>query len=170
VAVGGVGDRLSGDRFVRVADGSLRWGHYGAAGLLVRHVDAVTGVTSFFVALRSPHTHMGGTWAIPGGALRHGESPTEAAVREFHEEIGLLLSPERVVEVHEDDHGGWSYWTVVLEIDDPFSLPATTNWETAAVKWVDEDELCDLDLLQPFRAMMVRLGFIPEGRPDGQPR
>ena len=151
----------SGDGFVQLADGSHRWGLYGAAGLLVRHVDGETGTVSYFVALRSLHTHMGGTWAIPGGALTHTESPTEAALREFREEVGLALTAERVVEVHEDDHGGWSYWTVVMDVDERFPLPTGTNWETAEVRWATQHDLADLPLLAPFRATLVRLGLLP---------
>ena len=152
---------LSGDGFVQLADGSRRWGLYGAAGLLVRHVDGDTGAVSYFVALRSQHTHMGGTWAVPGGALTHSESPVEAAVREFREEVGMILSPERVAHIHEDDHGGWSYWTIVVDVDERFPLPTTTNWETAEVRWATEEELATLPLLSPFRATMVHLGFLP---------
>jgi len=160
VLMDSIGDPLSGDGFIQLADGTLRWGRYGAAGLLVRHVDPDTGASSFFVALRSELTHMGGTWAIPGGALASSESPIEAAVREFREEVGLALSTERVAQIHEDDHGGWSYWTVVVDVDEPFPLPTTINWETAEVRWVREDELPGLALLKPFRATMVRLGFL----------
>jgi 8-oxo-dGTP diphosphatase len=158
---GGVIGPLSGDGFVRVADGSQRWGRYGAAGLLVRHVDAVSGMASYFVALRSTLTHMGGTWAIPGGALTREETPVEAALREFREETGLILAQEGIVQLHEDDHGGWSYWTVVMDVDERFPLPPGTNWETADVRWVNQQELGDLPLLAPFRATMVRLGFLP---------
>jgi 8-oxo-dGTP diphosphatase len=157
---GGVTDPRSGDGFVRVADGSRRWGLYGAAGLLVRHVDDATDSISYFVALRSQHTHMGGTWAIPGGALARGETPVEAALREFREEVGLSLVPERIAQIHEDDHGGWSYWTIVMDVDEQFPLPTDTNWETAGVRWVDRHELGDLALLQPFRATMIRLGLL----------
>lgn len=38
-----------------------------------------------------------GQWAIPGGRLEPGESPVEAALRELHEEVGLLLSPDSVL-------------------------------------------------------------------------
>jgi 8-oxo-dGTP diphosphatase len=151
---------LSGDGFVRIADGSQRWGRYGAAGLLLRHVDATTGDTSYFVALRSELTHMGGSWAIPGGALAHSESPLEAAMREFQEEIGLALAADRVAHIHEDDHGGWSYWTVVVDIEERFPLPTTTNWETAEVRWVSTEELGALPLLAPFRATLLRLGYL----------
>jgi 8-oxo-dGTP diphosphatase len=160
MGAGGVVGPVSGDGFVRVADGTRRWGRYGAAGLLVRHVDAVTGMASYFVALRSRHTHMGGTWAIPGGALTRRESPLEAALREFREEVGLILSPDRIVQIHEDDHGGWSYWTVVVDVDERFPLPTNTNWETAEVRWVDQHELGDLTLLGPFRSTMIQLGVL----------
>src|SRR6266508_1817314 len=126
VTTGGMVDPRSGDGFVQVADGTQRWGLYGAAGLLVRHVDPGTETVSFFVARRSHHTHMGGSWAIPGGAIAKGESPVEAAVREFGEEIGLILSPVNVVQIHEDDHGGWSYWTIVVAVDERFPLPTNT--------------------------------------------
>jgi 8-oxo-dGTP diphosphatase len=166
VLTGDPRDPSSGDAFVRVADGTLRWGRYGAAGALVRHVDPATGATRYFVALRSQHTHMGGTWAIPGGALAAGETPVEAALREFHEEIGMVLPAERVVQISEDDHGGWAYWTVVIDVDEPFPLPTGVNWETADVRWVAADELRELALLEPFRATMVRLGFLLEELDD----
>jgi 8-oxo-dGTP diphosphatase len=161
VEVHGVGGPRSGDGFVQLADGTRRWGLYGAAGLLVRHVDPADGVPSYFVALRSQHTHMGGSWAIPGGAMTQLETPVEAALREFREEVGLALSADRVVSIHEDDHGGWSYWTVVMEVDERFPLPTGVNWETADVRWVAQHELAALPLLPPFRATMVRLGFLP---------
>ena len=162
MSVGRGVDPTSGDGFVRVADGTARWGLYGAAGLLVRHVDAATGAASIFVALRSQWTHMGGKWAVPGGALALGETPVEAALREFREEIGMTLPAERVVEIHEDDHGGWSYWTVVLDVDEPFPLPTGINWETAEVRWAVAHELHDLALLEPFRATLIRLALLPE--------
>ena len=161
-AGGGLAGPLSGDGFVVVADGTRRWGRYGAAGLLVRHVDPATDATSYFVALRSQLCHMGGTWAVPGGALAHDETPVEAAVREFREEVGLTLAVEQVALVHEDDHGGWRYWTVVIDVAERFPLPTAVNWETSEVRWVDQHELAALALLDPFRATMTRLGFLAE--------
>lgn len=160
MGVGDVVGPLSGDGFVQVADGTRRWGRYGAAGLLVRHVDPLADLASYFVALRSDRTHMGGTWAIPGGALNRDETPVDAARREFHEEVGVHVPVASVTHIHEDDHGGWSYWTVVVDVDVQFPLPTTTNWETAGVRWVDEHQLGGLDLLEPFRATMIRLGYL----------
>ena len=153
--------RQSGDGFVTVADGSVRWGRFGAAGILVRHVEPGTGDTSYFVARRSVHTHLGGTWAVPGGAIDAGEDPLTGALREFVEEIGVRLDEHgyEVVHVHEDDHGGWSYWTHVVDVAARFDLPETLMWETAEVRWVRADELHDLELFDAFRATLAALGL-----------
>jgi 8-oxo-dGTP pyrophosphatase MutT (NUDIX family) len=155
--------RLSGDGFVRLADGSVRWGLYGAAGVLVRHVDpdADGDDPHYFLARRSMHTHLGGTWAIPGGALDQGETPLEGALREFVEEIGVALDEAsfEVAQVHEDDHGGWSYWTLVVDVPHRFDPPDTLTWETAEVRWVRRSELDALELFGAFRTTLDRLGL-----------
>ena len=145
---------MRGDGFITLADGTARWGRFGAAGVLVRAGDHV------FVAQRSLHCHNGGTWAIPGGALDLHETPLEGALREFAEEIGVHLSDFEVAEVHEDDHGGWSYWTIVLHVSEPFDAPTELHWETAATAWVDLDELAALELFPAFRATLGRLGLL----------
>ena len=148
----------SGDGFVTAADGGARWGRYGAAGVLVRHVDA-EGVPWLFLARRSAFCHRGGTWGIPGGALDWGEEPLEGALREFGEEIGVVPSSFTVAEVHEDDHGGWSYWTIVVDVDEPFPEPTSLNWETDEVRWVAAHELGMLALFDAFAATLGRLGI-----------
>src|SRR6184192_4613805 len=99
---------VSGDGFVILADGSRRWGRFGAAGILVRH-RGDDGSIAFFLARRSEYCHRGGTWAIPGGARNQGEEAIDAALREFREEIGAILDEDgyEVAHIHEDDHGGW---------------------------------------------------------------
>lgn len=146
----------SGDGFVTVADGSARWGRYGAAGVLARHADP-SGTPAYFLARRSKWCHRGGTWAVPGGALDRGETPLAAALREFEEEIGLPLERFEVAAVHEDDHGGWSYWTHVLDVPERFAAPASLGWETAEARWVAGHELAGLDLFDAFRTTLVRL-------------
>jgi 8-oxo-dGTP diphosphatase len=148
----------SGDGFVTVADGGLRWGRYGAAGVLVRHVD-VEGVPWLFLARRSPFCHRGGTWGIPGGALDWGEEPLQGALREFGEEVGIVPTPFSVAGVHEDDHGGWSYWTIVVDVEERFPVPASLNWETDEARWVAAHELGTLPLFDAFESTLQRLGI-----------
>lgn len=43
-----------------------------------------------------------GQWAMPGGRLDDGETPTEAALRELHEEVNLALGAESVLGMLDD--------------------------------------------------------------------
>ena len=153
--------RASGDGFVTLADGSRRWGLFGAAGVLVRHAGDETSEPQYFLARRSMHTHLGGTWAIPGGALDQGETPLEGALREFDEEIGVALHEHQfeIAQVHEDDHGGWSYWTLVVDVTEVFDPPTSLTWETSEVRWVRASELATLELFGAFRATLELLGL-----------
>lgn len=51
---------------------------FGGAGILVRARD-----TKRILLLHDPYS---GFWTTPGGGIERGESPFDAAVREFHEE------------------------------------------------------------------------------------
>lgn len=154
------GNSTSGDGFILAADGTPRWGRYGAAGLLVRFTDE--SGQWFFLARRAPWTHHGGTWAIPGGALDLHEAPLEAALREFEEEVGFAINSYEVIEVHEDDHGGWSYWTHLVEVNHQFSLPSSTNPELSEVRWAQAHELHHLELFEAFALTLQRLGIISD--------
>ena len=43
-----------------------------------------------------------GQWALPGGRVDPGESTAAAALRELHEELGLLLSPDCILGALDD--------------------------------------------------------------------
>jgi 8-oxo-dGTP diphosphatase len=150
----------SGDGWVTVADGTRRWGRYGAAGVLARNLDD-DGSPWYFLARRSEFCHRGGTWAIPGGAINAGEAPLDAAVREFTEEIGPLLAAYDLASVHEDDHGGWSYWTHVVDVPHRFDPPVELSWETAEARWVHAGELHQFELFDAFADTLERIGLLP---------
>lgn len=156
----------SGDGFVTVADGSRRWGRFGAAGVLVRHVD-LDGTHWYLLARRSERCHLGGTWAVPGGALDEGEPALAGAVREFVEEIGPLPEFE-VSTTYVDDHGGWTYTTHLVDVPHRFALPTQLSWETSEVRWVAAAEAGALELLGAFRAALATLGLLPAPSPDGR--
>jgi 8-oxo-dGTP diphosphatase len=128
---------VDGDGWRRCDLGHRHWGRYGAAGLLV-----VAPGPQVLMQHRAPWSHGGDTWGVPGGARGRIESAVEAALRETAEETALDVAQVRVVGKHVDDHGSWSYVTVLGEVDD--ALPVEPERESVAVRWVP---LPDVDLL-----------------------
>lgn len=58
----------------------------------------------WLVARRFADAHLGGLWEFPGGKCEDGEPPTEAAIRELHEECGVLAEVERVLPAFEVEY------------------------------------------------------------------
>lgn len=134
-----------GDGWTRCAQGHRHWGVHGAAGLLLWHGDRV------LLQHRALWSHHGGTWGLLGGACNSGESAEQAAGREAAEEAGLDSRDIVVTGRFVDEHGGWSYTTVVARTDSPLTLTGLTA-ETIEVRWVPVDVLHRLPLHPGFAA------------------
>jgi len=85
--------------------------------------------------LRAPGEIQGGTWAIPGGRVRSGETPEQACVREVFEESGLQIEkPQFVKTVYirypEYDYTYHIFRKPVVSKDQPMTLhkEKTTDW------------------------------------------
>jgi 8-oxo-dGTP pyrophosphatase MutT (NUDIX family) len=132
-----------GNGWVECSHGHRHWGRFGAAGLLI--TDGLRVVLQH----RAPWTHEGGTWALPGGARDSHEDVVAAALREAAEETAL--DPQSVRPVHEwvDDHGGWSYTTVVAEALTELQ-PHAANAESLEIRWWLIDEVDSLPLHTGF--------------------
>lgn len=151
------------ERFVLCPRGCRHWGALGAAGLLLRaqaHEDP-----RYLLVLRHPRSHHGGTWGLPGGALKPGESALAGALRETEEELGPLpLEPPGLpvpVLQHVDDHITWSYTTLVIDVPAIFE-PSAANWETADWRWVSARQALTLPLIPPLRGAWPILTGLPE--------
>lgn len=136
--------RGDGNGWVVCAAGHRHWGRFGAAGLLLRHTDRADRCW-VLLQHRAPWSHHGDTWGLPGGARDSHESSVEAALREAAEEVTLDLSRIRVLRVRPDDHGGWSYDTVVAGTAIRLDV-APANSESLALRWVPEPEVAALRL------------------------
>jgi 8-oxo-dGTP pyrophosphatase MutT (NUDIX family) len=134
-----------GNGWIRCSLGHRHWGRFGAAGLLV------TDGARVLLQRRAEWTHEGGTWAVPGGARDSHERPLTAALREAAEEAEL--DPADVTPFGEwvDDHGGWSYTTIVARGPGTLRLEPA-NAESTAIRWWSIDDVTGLPLHAGFAA------------------
>jgi hypothetical protein len=72
-------------------------------------------------------------------------------LRELGEEVTMTLDDVTVDRVHHDDHGGWSYWTVIASVPAPLEA-APAGRETAEMRWVEIAEVPSLALHPGFAA------------------
>jgi 8-oxo-dGTP pyrophosphatase MutT (NUDIX family) len=136
--------RPDGDGWVHCSAGHRHWGRNGAAGLLLRGIDGA-GQIRVLLQKRAWWTHHGDTWGLPGGAMASWETPQQTALRETTEEVTIDLTSVSLEAVHADDHGGWCYTTVIASTR-LVPTAAPRGHETAAVRWVDLDDVPTLDL------------------------
>jgi 8-oxo-dGTP diphosphatase len=143
--------RGDGDGFVASPDGTRQWGRFGAAGLLLRAPRAGGGAM-VLLQHRAPWSHQGGTWALPGGARDSHETSVHAAVREAHEEAGIVPGAVRVrgSRVTATAPSGWTYTTVVADAAE--TLPIVPNRESTELAWVPEEEVDARELHPGFAA------------------
>ena len=98
---------------------------------------------------RASWSHHGDTWGVPGGARGSQEDAVGTALREAAEETGLDTATVLVLGELVDDHGGWSYTTVLAEA--PTELPVhALDRESTDVRWVHVDGVLGLPLHPGF--------------------
>ena len=110
------------------------------------------------VARRAPEEHLGGLWEFPGGKIRSGEDPADAAQRELAEETGLAAGAIEplVVVVHDyQDRSVRLHCFVIREPEGEVSIPGR-EWA-----WVPGGEVGGLEMpaanAQVLRALRWRL-------------
>lgn len=126
-----------GNGWVRCGLGHRHWGRFGAAGLLL--VDREAAPPRVLLQHRAEWTASGGTWGVPGGARDSHETAVEAALRETTEETGVPGRAVRSFGDMVDDHGGWSYATVLADLVEPVTLLAQE--ESVELEWVPVDHV-----------------------------
>lgn len=160
---GEVFDRQTGDGFIRCGDGHVRWGIFGAAGVVF--VVHETDGPRVMLQKRSAMAHEGGTWSCAGGALDQGEMPFDGALREASEEVGAIPAPvELLGEFVFRPAADWAYTTVVVRVHERFG--DSINFETDAVEWFRPGEVDALALHAGFAASWPHLRAIVEPVPN----
>lgn len=151
---------------VNCARGHEHRGRYGAAGLLLVH-RAANGEAHVLMR-RGPDTGRGETWTLLGGERNSHESAAEAALRGAAGRGAFDTGGLRVERVVRDDHGGWSYSTVVASVDQQVPVPPVEG-EPAAPAWVPLSEVQDLELHPDLAAnwprVQAELGAVLNGTP-----
>jgi 8-oxo-dGTP diphosphatase len=162
-----------GNGWISCGFGHRHWGRLGAAGLLVKDGGRV------ILQHRADWTHEGGTWALPGGARDSHEDCVAAALREAEEEAAISPAAVTPYGYLVDDHGSWSYTTVLARPRDPIQ-PRAVNAESHDVRWwpaADVDRLPKhpgfaqtwaalRDDVQPV-TLVVDAANVVGSRPDG---
>ena len=106
-----------------------------------------SGETAFLLTRRAAELRAhGGQWALPGGRCDAGETLQEAALRELHEELGLMLPPENILGVLDDyaSRSGYAIAPVVAWLDDPAALAPNPS-EVASVHLIRLDQIARED-------------------------
>ena len=107
-------------------------GRRGAIGVVLRD-------KQFLVVERSAKVVAPGKLCFPGGGIEEGETPEEALIREFDEELRVAVRPVRFLWENTtpwDVHLTW--WLAELAEG---SVPVPNPDEVATVRWMTIDEL-----------------------------
>lgn len=85
-------------------------------------------------------------WALTGGGIEENETPSQAAAREAHEEIGINISPNQLQEImtKPDPDEGYIMTVHYHETKNP---TVNLNYEHDQYKWCSYDECQKLNLV-----------------------
>lgn len=93
----------------------------------------------FLMVQRAPGVARPGTWCFPGGHVEPGETPCRAAVREIHEELGVVVTPLRRIGGIRSTDGRYVLVAWLMRIAAGEIRPAPA--EVSDYRWVRIEEI-----------------------------
>jgi 8-oxo-dGTP diphosphatase len=113
--------------------------------------------------VKRAHPPIQGQWSIPGGVLEVGETVREAAVREAHEETGLIVEASELLGVYDrilrDPELRVQYHYVLIDfLCRRVGGELRAASDAAAVRWFGREELSGLNLPEDTQEV-IRKGF-----------
>lgn len=93
-----------------------------------------------------------GTWNLPGGRVEKDEVPTDTAVRELEEEVGVSVELEELVGVYlgQDAFIDGTFLSVAY-LGRVSGEPHAVSTDTVeAAEWIDTQRLDDIELRSPY--------------------
>jgi 8-oxo-dGTP diphosphatase len=93
---------------------------------------------------RNSDRALGGKWEFPGGKLEPGESPSQALVREIHEELGVHVAVTGALTTDDTLVGSQIIRLICLRAELLGSRPEVST-DHDDLRWVRREELPDLD-------------------------
>jgi len=93
-----------------------------------------------------------GLLIIPGGYLEKGESPEEAVVREFYEEVHIKVEPKELISMRFNTRD----WYVVFRVEYISGEAQSDHDENSEVVWLDVNEAQTRDDVPYLTKILVK--------------
>ena len=103
-----------------------------------------------------------GSWAVPAGRQRHGETMTAGVRREVQEETGLIVEvgdPVWIGDIIDQADPPAFHYAVVDFAAFVVGGELQAGDDAAEVRWVDLSEVRELDLTPTMEEMLAQLGY-----------
>ncbi|MCK5153004.1 MAG: NUDIX domain-containing protein [Spirochaetales bacterium] len=114
--------------------------------------------SKFLLALRLPGASIGESWEFPGGKAERNETPTEALIREFKEELNIEIEVgERVCSGNfkNKDKEFEIYGFLILLLSEKFMLT-----EHSEVGWFTLNEMASLKMAGSDKQIVQKLKYL----------